>query len=154
LDTVVFLLGPRLIALATTPTVGQSGPDAARTLARAHFTLVTQRRIAIPHLVGVVLALEDRVLEDEDGIRPTSAPEIVRDYQARVRDTLATAYGAVLDQWGRRPAAGMELAQVIDLVAALADGFSLREVAEPDGLIDEQFAAAVVGLLEAVTIDQ
>src|SRR5215831_1824011 len=53
LDTVSFLIGPQLLALtaATDP-----GPDAARALARAHFTLVTQRRVAIPHLVGAVLA--------------------------------------------------------------------------------------------------
>jgi len=75
LDTVTFLLGPRLAVLAAH---AGDGLDAAHSLARAHFTLVTQRRIAIPHLVGVVLALEDRHLEAEDGIRRTSAPEIVR----------------------------------------------------------------------------
>src|SRR3954451_22050221 len=51
LDTVSFLIGPQLVALAG---AGPAGPDAARALAHAHFTLVTQRRIAIPHLVGVV----------------------------------------------------------------------------------------------------
>src|SRR4051812_1098220 len=85
LDTVTFLLGPRLAVLANT---GRDGVEAAHALARAHITLVTQRRIAIPHLVGVVLALEDRYLEAEDGTRPTSAPEIVREYQARVHDAL------------------------------------------------------------------
>ena len=75
----------------------------------AQFTLVTQRRIAIPHLVGVVLALEDRFLEDEDGIRPTSAPEIVRNYQGRVREALADAYGALLEGWDGGRAAGSDL---------------------------------------------
>src|SRR4051794_23673729 len=86
LDTVSFLIGPRLAALTALTQPGpDAGPDAARALARAHFMLVTQRRIAIPHLVGVVLAVEDRVLEAEDGIRPTSAPEIVHEYQLRVQ---------------------------------------------------------------------
>src|SRR3954447_18385556 len=47
LDTVTFLLGPQLAVLAA---ARRPGPEAARSLAEAHFTLVTQRRIAIPHL--------------------------------------------------------------------------------------------------------
>src|SRR5436189_4481264 len=89
LDTVTFLIGPRLLALAHTDLVGR---EAANALARTHFTLVTQRRVALPHLVGVVLALEDRFLEAEDGIRVTSTPEIVRQYHARVHDALTDAY--------------------------------------------------------------
>src|SRR3954462_8463452 len=122
LDTVTFLLGPQLAVLASSR---GAGVEAARSLARAHFTLVTQRRIAIPHLVGVVLALEDRYLEAEDGIRPTSAPEIVHEYQVRVQAALADAYGAVLAAWGRRPAPESDLAGIVELIGALADGYAL-----------------------------
>ena len=148
LDTVTFLLGPQLAVLASS---GSSGPMAARSLARAQFTLVTQRRIAIPHLVGVVLALEDRFLEDENGIRPTSAPEIVRNYHARVREALADAYGALLEGWDRRPRAGSDLPGIVDLISALADGYALRHVADPSAATQEEFARAAVGLLEAMT---
>jgi len=148
LDTVTFLLGPRLAVLAAGP---EEGLAAARTLARAQFTLVTQRRIAIPHLVGVVLALEDRFLEAEDGIRPTSAPEIVSDYHARVHAALADAYGAVLDRWGRRPGANTDLDRVVELISALADGFALRQVVDPGETTEDAFAQAAVGLLEALT---
>jgi hypothetical protein len=149
LDTVTFLLGPRLTVLAAS---GGDGPDAATALARAHFTLVTQRRIAIPHLVGVMLALEDRFLEAEDGIRPTSAPEIVRDYQARVHSALAEAYGEVLGRWQRRPRADTDVARIVDLLAALADGFALRQVVDPDGPNEDEFAQTAVRLLEMLTI--
>ncbi len=149
LDTVTFLLGPRLDVLAAS---GGDGPEAATALARAHFTLVTQRRIAIPHLVGVMLALEDRFLEDEGGIRPTSAPEIVRDYQARVHGALADAYGAVLERWQRRPRADTDLARIVDLLAALADGFALRQVVDPDGPNEDEFAETAVHLLEVLTV--
>jgi hypothetical protein len=149
LDTVTFLIGPQLAARTV---VADAGPDAARALARAHFTLVTQRRVAIPHLVGVVLALEDRFLEAEDGIRPTSAPEIVHEYQLQVQDALAEAYGALLDACGRRPAAGSDLAGIVELISALADGYALRQVADPDGPADEAFADATVGVLEALTL--
>ncbi len=148
LDTVTFLLGPRLAVLANT---GRDGVEAAHALARAHFTLVTQRRIAIPHLVGVVLALEDRHLEAENGIRPTSAPEIVRDYQLRVHDALYGAYGALLDRWGRVPRADTDLHAIVDLVAALADGFALRQVVDPDAATEEAFAQSAVDLLTALS---
>src|SRR4051794_6530559 len=91
LDTVSLLLSPRLTALAADREATPG--EAAAILARAHFTLVTQRRVAIPHLAGVVLALEDRFLEAEDGIRPTSAPEIVREFQAQMHASLLDAYG-------------------------------------------------------------
>ncbi len=149
LDTVTFLLGPRLTVLAAG---GDDGPDAATALARAHFTLVTQRRIAIPHLVGVMLALEDRFLEAEDGIRPTSAPEIVRDYQARVHGALADAYEAVLGRWQRRPREHTDLDRIVDLLAALADGFALRQVVDPDGPNEDEFARTAVHLLDMLTI--
>jgi len=151
LDTVVLLFEPRLAALAAE---AEAGPDGVRRFARAHFALATRRRVAVAHLVGVVLALEDRVLEAEDGIRPTSAPEIVRDYQARVHEVLANAYGAILRRWGRRPRPGTDLDRTIDLIAALADGFALRHIADPDGTTEDQFADAVVGVLEAVTNDR
>src|SRR4051812_4984829 len=137
LDTVTFLLGPRLAVLAAT---GGDGRAAAAALARAHFTLVTQRRIAIPPPGGVMLAPQDRYLEAEDGIRPTSAPEIVRDYQARVHDALADAYGAVLERWQRQPRADTDLRRIVDLLAALADGFALRQVVDPEGSTEDEFA--------------
>src|SRR6516165_4696238 len=87
LDLVGILLGPRLQALAAAAPAA-TPREQALMLARAHFTLVTQRRVAIPHLVGVVLALEDRFLEAEAGIRPTSAPEIVSDYHTGVHAAL------------------------------------------------------------------
>jgi len=149
LDTVAFLLGPRLDALGAS---GGDGPEAAEALARAHFTLVTQRRIAIPHLIGVMLALEDRFLEAENGIRPTSAPEIVRDYQARIHRALADAYGAVLERWQRRPRAGTDLDRLVDLLASLADGFALRQVVDPDGPNEDEFAQTAVHLLGVLTI--
>jgi hypothetical protein len=147
LDTVTFLLGPRLAVLSQG---AGDGREAAEALIRAHFTMVTQRRIAIPHLVGVVLALEDRHLEAEEGTRPTSAPEIVREYQNRVHDALEDAYGALLNGWGRRPG-GTGLARIVDLVTALADGFALRQVVDPEGASEDEFAQTAVGLLEALT---
>jgi hypothetical protein len=113
---------------------------------------VTQRRIAIPHLVGVRLALEDRFLEAEGGIRPTSAPEIVRDYQARVHDALADAYGAVLERWQRRPRGDTDLGRIVDLLAALADGFALRQVVDPEGPTEDEFAQTAVRLLDVLTV--
>ena len=148
LDTVTFLLGPRLAVLASGL---EPGANAARALARAQFTLVTQRRIAIPHLVGVVLALEDRFLEAENGIRPTSAPEIVSEYQAGIHAALTDAYGAVLERWGRRPGPTSDLDEIVALISALADGFALRHVVEPGDATEEAFAQAAVGLLEALT---
>jgi hypothetical protein len=148
LDTVALLLRLRFSALAGTV---RAGPEGAGALVRAHFTLVTQRRVAIPHLVGVVLALEDRFWEAENGIRPTPAPEIVRAYQARVRDTLAGAYGAVLARWGRRPREGTDLAHIVSVVTALAEGFALRQVADPAGPSAREFARAAVGVLETLT---
>jgi hypothetical protein len=100
--------------------------------------------------VGVVLALEDRYLEAENGTRPTSAPEIVREYHQRVHDALEDAYGTLLDRWGRRPV-GTDLSRIVDLVTALADGFALRQVADPDGASEDEFAQTAVGLLEALT---
>jgi hypothetical protein len=150
LDTIAILLGPRLTALAAAD--GTGDPEvAAAELARVHFTLVTQRRIAIPHLVGVVLALEDRFLEDEDGIRPTSAPEIVRDFQRRAHAALLGAYSVVLEAWDRRPVAGMDLDAIVDLIGALADGFALRHIVDPDGATGETFAQAAVDLLSGLS---
>jgi hypothetical protein len=149
LDTVTFLLGPQLSALARSDQVGR---EAASALARAHFTLVTQRRVAIPHLVGVVLALEDRFLEAEDGIRVTSAPEIARQYHARVHDALADAYGSLLERWQRSPRPDTDLDAIVELIAAVADGFALRHVADPDAATEHTFAQAAVGLLEALTV--
>ena len=150
LDTIAILLRPRLEAIVT------SGPDeppkAVAALAHAHFELVTQRRVAIPHLVGVVLALEDRFLEAEDGTRPTSAPEIVRQFQNRVHDALLAAYGYVLGRWDREPAAGLDLGRIVGLIGALADGFALRHIGDPDGATANTFAEAVVDLLQSVTV--
>ncbi len=149
LDTLSILLGPRLRALAL---AGDADPERlVGELAAAHFALVAQRRVAIPHLVGVVLALEDRYLEAEDGIRPTSAPEIVRDYQDRMQRALLDAYGAALDRWGRRARPGTDLERIIELVGALADGFALRHVVDPDGASVEAFARAAVELLRSLT---
>jgi hypothetical protein len=148
LDTVAFLLGPRLTMLAAT--IG-GDREAATELACAHFALATQRRVAIPHLVGVVLALEDRFLEAEDGIRPTSAPELVRAYHARVQTALEDAYGTLLERWEREPGPDVDLAAIVRHVGALADGFALRHVADPDGATEQEFARAAVGLLEGLT---
>jgi hypothetical protein len=148
LDTVALLLGPRLHGLAMTE---PGNPEGAYNLARAHFALCAQRRIAIPHLVGVVLALEDRFLEAEDGIRPTDAPEIVREYQRRVHEALVDAYSTLLDRWGRSAIVGTDIARIVALVGALADGFSLRQVVAPDGATEDEFAASAVGLIEALT---
>jgi hypothetical protein len=150
LDTVAILLGPRLLAIAESETHANA-QEAATELAHAHFTLVTQRRVAIPHLVGVVLALEDRLLEAEDGIRPTSAPEIVREFQRRTHAALAEAYGLVLARWSRYPVEGMELDRIVGLIAALADGCALRQMVDPDGTTADTFAAAAVELLRSLT---
>jgi hypothetical protein len=151
LDTVTLLVGPHLRALASSTDL-PTGEAAAVALAREHFALATQGRVAIPHLVGVMLALEDRHLEAEAGIRPTSAPEIVRTYQARIDEALRDAYGALLDRWRRHPLPGSDLGRVVALLSALADGFALRHVADPDGTADDEFANAAVGLLTAVTL--
>ncbi len=150
LDLVGILLGPRLQALGAAPP-DTSPREQAGALARAHFTLVTQRRVAIPHLVGVVLALEDRLLEAEAGIRPTSAPEIVRDFQRRAHAALLGAYGDVVRVWDRLPGPGLDLDRIVTLIAALADGFALRQIADPDGANGDTFADAAVDLLESLT---
>ena len=150
LDTVAILLGPRLLAIAEGDPQAD-GEKAATELAHAHFTLVTQRRVAIPHLIGVVLALEDRLLEAEDGIRPTSAPEIVREFQRRTHAALSEAYDLVLERWSRQPVAGMELDRIVGLIGALADGCALREMVDPEGSTADTFAAAAVELLRSLT---
>ena len=138
LDTVTLLLRPRL-AVATAG--ASDGHAAARALSTAHFALVTRRRVAIAHLLGVVLALEDRVLEEEEGTRPTSAPEIVQAYQARVHAALTDAYRDLLERWGRTPRPGTDLEQIVDLVAALADGVALRRLVDPEGASGDEFRA-------------
>ena len=148
LDTVTLLLRPRL-AVATAG--ASDGRAAARALSTAHFALVTRRRVAIAHLLGVALALEDRVLEEEEGTRPTSAPEIVQAYQARVHAALTDAYRDLLERWGRTPRPGTDLEQIVDLVAALADGVALRSLVDPEGASGDEFAPAAVALLEALT---
>jgi hypothetical protein len=148
LDTIAILLGPRLQALAASEYGSAQG---AYELAHAHFLLAAQRRVAIPHLVGVVLALEDRHLEAEDGIRPTSAPEIVREYHRRVHEALVDAYGVLLDRWGRVPNSDNDLARIVTIIGALSDGFALRQVVAPDGVAEDEFATLAVGVLEALT---
>ena len=150
LDTVSILLGPRLESIVTSERADPQ--EAATALARAHFDLVTQRRIAIPHLVGVVLALEDRFLQAENGTRPTSAPQIVHEFQRRVHDALLSAYKQVLNRWQREPAAGLDLGRIVELIAALADGFGLRHVVDPDGPTANTFAEAAVNLLRSTTV--
>jgi hypothetical protein len=153
LDTVAILLEPRLKAIA----VGDPDLDprkAATALAHAHFAIVTQRRVAIPHLVGIVLALEDRLLEDEDGIRPTSAPEIVQEFQLRTHAALVEAYGIVLERWCRRPMSAAEIDRIVGVIGALADGYALRHMVDPDGATADTFAAAAVGLLQTLTEPQ
>jgi hypothetical protein len=150
LDTVAILLGPRLKAIAVgDPELNPRAAAAA--LAHAHFAIVTQRRVAIPHLVGVVLALEDRLLEAEDGIRPTSAPEIVQEFQLRTHTALAEAYGIVLERWCRRPLTAAEVDRFVGVIAALADGYALRHMVDPDGTTADTFAAAAVGLMQTLT---
>jgi hypothetical protein len=148
LETIAILLGPRLQALAASECGTALG---AYELARAHFALAAQRRVAIPHLVGVVLALEDRHLEAEDGTRPTSAPEIVREYHRRVQDALVDAYGTLLDRWNRAPSPGNDLARIVTIISALADGFALRQVVTPEGVAEDEFATLAVDVLEALT---
>jgi hypothetical protein len=148
LDTVAILLGPRLQALAASECGTAHG---AYELARAHFVLAAQRRVAIPHLVGVVLALEDRHLEAEDGTRPTSAPEIVREYHRRVHEALVDAYGTLLDHWERVPNEANDLARIVTIIGALADGFALRQVVAPEGATEDEFATLAVGVIEALT---
>jgi hypothetical protein len=149
LDTVAVLLRPQLSSRVPP---GDSGAGAADVVARAHFSLVTQRRVAIPHLVGVVLALEDRHLEAEGGIRPTSAPAIVREYQARVRKLLTEAYGAVLQHWGRRPRPETDLARIVELLSALADGYALRRVVGHEHAGEDEFAQTAARNLEAMSV--
>jgi hypothetical protein len=148
LETTTSSMGRQLAVLAATPAAGS---EAARALARAHFTLVTQRRVAIPHLVGVVLALENRVPETEQAIRPAPAQEIVRDHQARMQTALADAYGARIESWGRRPRIGSDITEIVELVGALADGYALRQIADPRGNAGHAFADATVGILEWLT---
>jgi len=57
----------------------------------------------------------------------------------------------LLKRWDRRPRPGTDLTRIVELIAALADGFALRQVVDPDGATEEAFAQAAVGLLEAVT---
>jgi hypothetical protein len=149
LETVAPVLGARF---RTDDTLVADGRTAADALARAHFAVVSQQRIAMPYLVAVVLALEDRVLEAEGGMRPTSAPRIVRDYQARVNAALVDAYRALLEWWRRRPRPDMDVAGIVELVSALADGFALRQIPDPVGAIDDAFARHAVRLLEALTL--
>jgi len=150
LDTVSILLGPRLDSIVASQHAAPQ--EAAAALAHAHFDLVAQRRIAIPHLVGVVLALEDRFLQAENGTRTTSAPQIVREFQRRAHDALLAAYEQVLNRWQREPAAGLDLGRIVELIAALADGFALRHVVDPDDATANTFADAAVDLLRSVTV--
>jgi hypothetical protein len=113
---------------------------------------VTQRDTATPHLVGVVLALEDEHLAAHGALRPTSAPEIVRTFQARARALLGEAYGAVLDRWGRVPHPEITLGRVVESLAALADGFALRRVVDDDRAAEDAFALTAVRVLEAMSV--
>ena len=147
LDTILVTAAPRLDSAARTP----DPTGAADAVARAHAALVTQHRVVLAHLVGAVLALEDRVLEDEAGTRPTSAPEILRTFHSRLHAVLAAAYGTVLDRWNRRPRRGLDLDAIVDLVEALADGFALRGIVDPETAGAEAFAPAAVELLLRLT---
>jgi len=149
LDTVSFLLDRRLSDIVAR--TGRSR-DALGALARAHFALLTQRRIAIPALTGVMLALEDRVLEQEQNLRPTAAPAIAREYTRRVTEAVGRAYGEVLSRDGRVPADHSDLGGFVDLLIALGDGYALRQLAAPEPGADEGFAQIVVDLCEQLTV--
>ena len=91
--------------------------------------------------------------EAEDGIRPTSAPEIVREYQRRVHEALVDAYGDAPRSLGPRARThGMDLARIVDLARRARRRLRPAQVAEPEGAIEDDFAAAAVGLLEALTL--
>jgi hypothetical protein len=150
-------LAQQLAAAATHADPVTDDDDAieqALLLARAHFRLVTQPRIAIPHMIATALAIEDRYLAVEEGLRPSSAPEIVRRYHERIQVVLVDAYGALLWRWGRRPAPGSDLAHIVNILAALADGFALRSPwnSRPGDDDGDRFARAAVALLEALSV--
>jgi hypothetical protein len=65
---------------------------------------------------------------------------------------LADAYGAVLERWQRRPRADTDLDRIVNLLAALADGFALRQVVDPEGPNEDEFARTAVHLLDVVTV--
>ncbi|MGQ0824183.1 MAG: hypothetical protein ACT4OX_03965 [Actinomycetota bacterium] len=152
LDTVRLLMQPILDRLHTPR--GDSGPlDALiRDVARAHFALVTQRRIALVHLLVAALAVEDQFLEAESGIRPTGAPAILHDYYERLTEALVDVYAPLIQQWRRVPVAPLATADLVTRITALADGFALRHVADPDGLTADGFADAVVTTLRDLTV--
>ena len=45
----------------------------------------------------------------------------------------------------------MDVDRIVTLIGALADGFALRHIADPDGATGETFAEAAVDLLEGLT---
>jgi hypothetical protein len=65
---------------------------------------------------------------------------------------LTDAYRELLEAWGRRPRPGTGLGQLVESIAALADGFALRAIADPERSSGEQFAPAAVTFLEALTV--
>ena len=69
----------------------------------------------------------------------------------RVHEALIDAYATLLDRWRRMPIVGTDIARIVALIGALADGFSLRQVVAPDGATEDEFAASAVGLMEALT---
>jgi hypothetical protein len=150
LDTVYLLLGPMLTQLRA-PRPDVPVDTLVRELARAHVALATHRRVALVQFTVAALAVEDQFLEAESGIRPTAAPAILHDYYERLREVLARIYGPVLELWGRQPAAPLTMSDLIAEVMALADGYALRHVADPDLAGTDRFADTVLALLLGLT---
>jgi hypothetical protein len=151
LDTVHLLLGPMLAQLRAPR--GDDGQAVAllREIARAHVALATQRRVALVQFTVAALAVEDQFLEAESGIRPTAAPAILSDYYERLGAALARIYGPVLEVWGRTPRAPLTTRDLIGEIMALADGYALRHVADPDLAGPDRFADVVVATLQGLT---
>ena len=154
LDTVHLLLRPMLGRLRAPRVDGSTPESLLRDVARAHFSLLTQRRIALVQLCVAALAVEDQFLEAESGIRPTAAPAILHDYYERLTDALVEVYAPLIDHWGREPAPDSTVADLVGRITALADGYALRHIAHPEGPTAEGFGDAVVTTLRDLTVSK
>jgi len=134
----------------------RSAPDVApvtllRDVARAHFGVLTHRRVALVHLLVATLAIEDQLLEAEMGTRPTAAPSIARDHVVRLDRTLTECYRPVLERMGRRPRPPLDVPDVVRHVSALASGYALRHACDPRGRQREAFVEAAGAAVAVLT---
>jgi len=149
LRSVHVLLEPVLDQLRT---LAPDQPEIAlREIARAHFGLVTHRRVALIQLLVATLAVEDQFLEAESGTRTTAATPLLKEHDARLRNTLVSLYGPILEALGRRPRPPFEFSDVMVQIVALADGFAVRHISDPDLATPDRFADAVEATVLAVT---